>query len=463
MIPLRPASSRMERCRPAAPAICDALSLPASLPENWKEIFFNMLRSRIDSSRALLLSLENCVHCGACSSQCHYFIGTGDPRNMPAGRAELLRNLSGTMATSFLHRGLRNREVLDESTLDILYTYFYQCSLCRRCAVFCPFGVDTSEITAAARECLAGLGIVPHYLALSVLTTLKTGNSLGLEAHQWQERALALGSEIGEEKGVHCEIPVDRQGAELLLVISPRDLIDGETLKGYASVFHSSGRSWTLSSRVDSQNFGAFLSFDLMQKINTNLWEVAGALGVKEMVFGESGHGFRVARCHSEELNGPLMERYDLAAPRHICQFTAELLRKGKLTLDRSANEEYRVTLHEPCALARAAGAMEEARFCLKSAAASYMEMPENSRKEYTFCCGGGGGLMAPELLNLRIAGALPRMEALKISEANYLAAPCETCRATFTEVLPHYRGPFTADVRSGSIHALIYRALQMK
>jgi hypothetical protein len=33
---------------------------------------------------------------------------------------------------------------------------------------------------------------------------------------------------------------------------------------------------------------------------------------------------------------------------------------------------------------------------------------------EATFCCGGGGGLLTDDLIELRVKGALPRMEALK-------------------------------------------------
>jgi Fe-S oxidoreductase len=31
-----------------------------------------------------------------------------------------------------------------------------------------------------------------------------------------------------------------------------------------------------------------------------------------------------------------------------------------------------------------------------------------------TFCCGGGGGLLTDDLMEIRIKGAMPRMQALK-------------------------------------------------
>ena len=33
--------------------------------------------------RSLRVYMDACVHCGACSDKCHYFLGTEDPKNMP--------------------------------------------------------------------------------------------------------------------------------------------------------------------------------------------------------------------------------------------------------------------------------------------------------------------------------------------------------------------------------------------
>ena len=63
------------------------------LPENWKEIILEGLRDRIDRFRSLQLFMDICVRCGACADKCHFFIGSGDPKNMPVLRAELLRSV----------------------------------------------------------------------------------------------------------------------------------------------------------------------------------------------------------------------------------------------------------------------------------------------------------------------------------------------------------------------------------
>ena len=63
------------------------------LPENWQEIILTGLKERLDKYRTLKGFLDLCVRCGACADKCHFFIGSGDPKNMPVLRAELLRSV----------------------------------------------------------------------------------------------------------------------------------------------------------------------------------------------------------------------------------------------------------------------------------------------------------------------------------------------------------------------------------
>ena len=63
------------------------------LPENWKETILQGFKDRLDRFRSLRVFMDICVRCGACSDKCHFFIGSGDPKNMPVLRAELLRSV----------------------------------------------------------------------------------------------------------------------------------------------------------------------------------------------------------------------------------------------------------------------------------------------------------------------------------------------------------------------------------
>jgi Fe-S oxidoreductase len=69
--------------------------------------------------------------------------------------------------------------------------------------------------------------------------------------------------------------------------------------------------------------------------------------------------------------------------------------------------------------------------------------MERGTIMESTFCCGGGGGLLTDDLMEIRIKGAMPRMQALKEVEksdgVDTLAAICAICKSQFTKVLPKF------------------------
>jgi Fe-S oxidoreductase len=78
-----------------------------------------------------------------------------------------------------------------------------------------------------------------------------------------------------------------------------------------------------------------------------------------------------------------------------------------------------------------------------------------------TYCCGGGGGLLTDDLMELRVKGAVPRMDALKrvIEEdgVTHMAAICAICKSQFTKVLPYYGMGMDMIV---SVHQLVSNAI---
>ena len=89
--------------------------------------------------------------------------------------------------------------------------------------------------------------------------------------------------------------------------------------------------------------------------------------------------------------------------------------------------------------------------------------MDPETTHDKTFCCGGGGGLLTDELLELRVKGAAPRMGALKqvIDEhgVNFMATICAICKAQFTKVLPYYG--FKMNM-VGGVHQLVSTAIRL-
>ena len=133
--------------------------------------------------------MDICVRCGACADKCHFFIGTGDPKNMPVLRAELLRSVyrnDFTLAGKILGKLAGARRLTSDVLKEWLY-YFYQCTECRRCSVFCPYGIDTAEITMMGRELLNLVGLNIDWIVEPVANCYRTGNHLGIQPHAFKD------------------------------------------------------------------------------------------------------------------------------------------------------------------------------------------------------------------------------------------------------------------------------------
>jgi Fe-S oxidoreductase len=442
----------------ASPELQEPLGFPGELVDDWQQVAIKKMGELVGKYRSLQVFLDACVKCGACTDKCHYFLGTGDPKNMPVARQDLFRKVYRryyTFAGKYFP-WLVGAEDFTREVLDDWYTYFHQCSQCRRCSVYCPFGIDTAEISMAAREIMDSIGLGQKYTNEVIGKVHKLGNNLGLPLPALKDTLEGLEEDVLEETRTRVRYPLDEAGAEILLVTPSADFfaephVDG--LIGYGKVFHQAGISWTLSSHAsEAANFGLFVgNYENMRKVALRIREAALELGVTRIVFGECGHAWRVAYSFMNTLAGPfdfLDSRYPV--PQHIVEVTHDLIKRGTLTLDPSANDERRVTFHDSCNIARASrmgdtpgGQFVLPREILKAVCNHVYDMRADTIKQATFCCGGGGGLLTDELVELRVKGALPRMQALKevVDRHNvtHLVAICAICKSQFAKVLPYY------------------------
>jgi Fe-S oxidoreductase len=455
------------------------LGFPGELVDNWQEVAIEKMGDLLGKYRSLKVFLDTCVHCGACTDKCHYYLGTTDAKNMPVARQELLRKVYRryfTFAGKYFPK-LVGATDLTEEVLDDWYSYFHQCSQCRRCSVFCPYGIDTAEISMAAREIMDAVGKGQKYCNEIIAKVYKIGNNLGLPQPALADTLEGLEEDIEDETGVKVRLPLDEKGADILLITPSADFfaephVDG--LMGYAKVFHEAGVSWTLSSEAsEAANFGMFIgSYANMRKLALRIRKAALDLGVKRIVFGECGHAWRVAYSFLNTLAGPfdfLDQNYPI--PQHICEFTHDLLKENKLRMNKEENDHMTITFHDSCNVARGAGmgGFEGGQFVIpreviKAACNNYYDMDDDTILDATFCCGGGGGLLTDDLMEIRVKGAMPRMQALKKVTEEYgvtnLAAICAICKSQFAKTLPYFG--FTMD-QIVSVHQLVSNAIVLK
>jgi Fe-S oxidoreductase len=460
----------------AKPEFQAELGFPGELVENWEQVALDKMKELTGKYRSFQVYLDACVKCGACTDKCHYYLGTTDPKNMPVARQDLLRKVYRryfTFAGKYFPK-LVGAVDLSKEVLDDWYSYFHQCSQCRRCSVFCPYGIDTAEISMAAREIMDSVGVGQKYCNEIIGKVFKIGNNLGLPEAALGDTLEGIEEDVLDDTGVNVRYPLDEKGAEVLLVTPSADFfaephVDG--LIGYGKVFHQAGISWTLSSYAsEAANFGMFIgSYENMRRVSMRIREAALDLGVKRIVMGECGHAWRVAYSFLNTLAGPfdfLDPNYPV--PQHILEVTHDLIQRGALTLDKSANDDMVLTYHDSCNVARASrmgpkpgGQFTIPREVIKACCNHFFDMPQDTIHESTYCCGGGGGLLTDDLMELRVKGALPRMEALKqVVEQHgvtHMAAICAICKSQFTKVLPYYG--FTMD-SIVSVHQLVSNAI---
>jgi Fe-S oxidoreductase len=212
-------------------------------------------------------------------------------------------------------------------------------------------------------------------------------------------------------------------------------------------------------------------NYSIMQKAAARIRTAIEELKPQRLIVGECGHAWRVAYSFWNTLIGPFdMLDPQYPAPQHICEYTLDLVERGAIKLDKSANDEFTVTFHDSCNVARGAamgdrpgGQFTIPRALIKASCNKFVEMDEDTILEKTFCCGGGGGLLSDEIMQIRVQGAMPRMQALhKVMESdgvNFMALICAICKAQFTKVLPKYGVPMSV---AGGVHQLVGRAIEL-
>ncbi len=468
----------------------DPLADDWKLPDNWQQILHEGFKVRLERFRTFKVFMDICVRCGACADKCHFFLGTGDPKNMPVLRAELLRSVyrNDFTAAGKLIKKVFGRKISGarDLTLDVLkewWYYFFQCTECRRCSVFCPYGIDTAEITIMGRELLNLIGLNIDWIAAPVANCYRTGNHLGIQPHAFKDMLEFFADDIEDFTGIQIEPPqLNKKGADILFITPSGDVFADPgtyTCMGYMLLFDYLRREYGLditwsTYASEGGNFGFFTSHETMKRLNAKMYAEAKRLGVKWILGGECGHMWRVIHQYMDTMNGPadfLEEpvspitgtRFENAKSTkmvHIAEFTADLIKHGKLNLDPARNDHIKLTYHDSCNPARGMGLLDEPRYVINNVCNHFYEMPVNTIREQTFCCGSGAGLNAGEDMELRMSGGLPRANAVKYTHekfgVNMLGCICAIDRAVFPALMEYW----VPEVGVTGLHELVANAL---
>ena len=388
--------------------------------EEIKQKVVDSITSIEDGPQVLRLYMDVCARCGVCAEQCPVYYGGPDEMRNPVVRSDMIRSIykKHTTTSGKLLGSLIGAEDFD-GDMEKWVTAFYECTGCRRCATFCPFGIDNSVITRKGRAIAEMLDMTPDTMKRVVQASLETGNTDGASPEAFMSAIEFLEEEMKDEHGIDIRIPVDVVGAEYFYVPPSGDvLVNPEATTGIAKVFYVLGMQdkWTMSSKLfDGANYGLFTGNDADMKADNKPYvDEAIRLGVKYMFMGECGHAYRIMKMMMEKGKWWGDLPFEVV---NCMEWTADRIREGKLQFDKSKNP-MRVTYHDPCNFGRSCNIIEDPRVILEASCSDFKDMTPNRGENW--CCGGGGGLSAMDDIRdfrMHVSGK-KKMEQVKVTEA---------------------------------------------
>lgn len=371
--------------------------------------------------------LEACVHCGQCAEACHFYEVTGDPRHTPAYKllplSRAYRRHKAPFAWIRRTIGLAPA-VVDEADLKEWQELLYDtCTMCGRCTMVCPMGIDISSLVALSRRGMAAAGIGPADLFEAADNSRDEGSPLKVSPEVLADRIEWLTDEH------EIDIPLDKPKADVLLTLSSIETMKyPDSIVAMARLLNHAGENWTLSSKgYEATNFGVLSGkVDVAKVMLARIVDAAESVDAKLVVIPECGHAYGALRWTGAALLGRPLP----FAVMHITEYLANLKREGRLKLKPLSES---ITYHDPCQISRRGGATADARYLLSDFAEDFREMQPTGNANW--CCGGGGGVQA-------IGGAAElrqKVFAIKVRQveetgADTMVSACSNCRLTFDE-----------------------------
>ena len=374
---------------------------------------------------------EACVHCGECAEACQFYLATGDPKYTPTYKlfpmVKAYKREKAPLASIRRLFGLLPPAVTEEELHEWEELVYDSCTMCGRCTLVCPMGIDIAGTIRKMREGFAATGLAPKGLTDLIERVEETSSPMGVTPK-------ALMAQIhAQEKATGIKIEVDKEGAEYMAILSSLEIMGTpEVIGAYARIFKAAGIDWTISTKAyEGTNLGVQLgSSEVAREIVQRTVDEAERLGVKYVISPECGHAYGAIRWAGPNLIG---RQYEFEVI-HILALLDKLRREGRLPPVRK--DKRKLTLHDPCQIVRRGGLVKEPRDIVGLVADNYEAMPGDGITN--FCCGGGGGVSAnPRAEDLKLAAFAPKKKQLDaIDGLEGVIIPCANCRWVFEDAM---------------------------
>ena len=153
----------------------------AAVDETELQKIIDQVKAIKNGPRVLQLYMDMCAKCGICAEQCHVAKTMPEKRTNPAVRADLIRRVYKRYGSTWgkVLKAIGMARDIESDELETWVRDFYECSGCRRCAKFCPFGIDNSVLTRKGRAVVHALGKSPFMMSETQRISDETGNDEG--------------------------------------------------------------------------------------------------------------------------------------------------------------------------------------------------------------------------------------------------------------------------------------------
>jgi Fe-S oxidoreductase len=424
----------------------------------------------------LFLTMEYCAKCQTCADACPIYNESGRlDIYRPTFRSDILRRLYRTYVKNggrFLAKLTGNDIEATWQMISRLMELSYRCTICRRCAQTCPIGVDNGLVTRELRKIFSqemGIAVEPLHKKGSV-QQLEKGSSTGMTPAAFLDNVEFLEEEVEERTGMKFKWPVDKAGADILLIHNAGEFLAWpENPEAFAVILEAAGISYTLSSELagyDSVNYGVWYDDVQFAKVALKHAEAAKKLGVKKIVLGECGHAHKALTVIADRV---FAGEYNIPRESSLTLMN-EIIKQGRLKLDASRNDDITTTLHDPCNLVRLMGIVKPQREILTAVCNHFREMEPHG--VYNYCCGGGSGFAITQDLNFpdwrhAISSRAKLRQILDVfsdiigpEHKKYVCAPCSNCKGALRDMFAAYGLFERCNILYGGLVELIVNAM---
>ncbi len=88
---------------------------------------------------------------------------------------------------------------------------FTECGACRRCSMYCPFGIDIAYLIMTVRRICSLLGVVPQYLQDTTNSHSATQNQMWVQQDEWIDTLQWQEEEAQDEIPTRADPPRERR------------------------------------------------------------------------------------------------------------------------------------------------------------------------------------------------------------------------------------------------------------